>query len=148
MAALHEILVIDDVVVKVATSSCGGHAGMVMGTCGGLIGGTIALDYFFGRPSEQMSNDASKKADIDVLRKAMDTAKILYDKYIEEYGTVLCIAIQQQLFGRHFYFRDPDEFSKFRAAGSATDPTKCMHIVGNAARWTMEILLDKRVVEL
>ena len=55
VAGLHEILEIDDAVVRVASSSCGGQACTVMGTCGGLIGGTIVLDYFFGRPAEAMS---------------------------------------------------------------------------------------------
>jgi C_GCAxxG_C_C family probable redox protein len=148
VAALHEILVMDDLVVKVATSSCGGQAGMAMGTCGGLIGGTIVLDYFLGRPPEGMSNNSSKKADIDALMRALGSAKLLFDEYIEEYGTVFCASIQQQLFGRHFYFRDPDELRKFREAGSRTDHTKCMHIVGNAALWTMQILLDKDVIEI
>jgi hypothetical protein len=43
--ALHEILDFDDVVVKVATSVCAGHAGEVIGTCGALIGGTMVLDW-------------------------------------------------------------------------------------------------------
>lgn len=49
VAGLHEILDIPDIIVKVATSSCGGQVIMVMGTCGGLIGGTMVLDYCFGR---------------------------------------------------------------------------------------------------
>ena len=40
-AALHEILDFEDVVVRVLTSSCGGQADQVAGTCGGVIGGTI-----------------------------------------------------------------------------------------------------------
>ena len=50
-AALHELVDIDDVVVRVATSSAGGHIGEVVGTYGGLLGGTLILDYFFGRPA-------------------------------------------------------------------------------------------------
>ncbi|MFX0202482.1 MAG: C-GCAxxG-C-C family protein [Candidatus Hodarchaeota archaeon] len=148
VAGLHEILDIDDVVVKVATSSCGGQAGMGMGTCGALIGGTMVLDYFFGRPSEGMSDKASKKADFKTLGNALGVAKLLYDKYVKEYGTILCPAIQQQLFGRHYFLLDPDDQEKFEKAGGHSDPSKCIHIVGNAARWTMEILLNKDVVEV
>ena len=43
-AALKELLGFEDIVVKVATSSCGGQAGLSTGACGGVIGGTIVLD--------------------------------------------------------------------------------------------------------
>lgn len=41
-----------------------------------------------------------------------------------------------------------DEFKKFEEAGAHTDPQKCVRIVGNAARWVMEILIDRGVVQL
>jgi hypothetical protein len=37
---------------------------------------------------------------------------------------------------------------KFQEAGGISDPDKCCRVVGNAARWVMEILLDKGAVEL
>jgi len=36
---------------------------------------------------------------------------------------------------------------KFEKAGGYSAPDKCCHIVGNAARWVMEILLDKGAIE-
>lgn len=146
VAAIHELVDIDDVVVRIATSSCGGHADQVIGTCGGLIGGTIVLDYFFGRPSQKMSYQECVKANLDAFDSAIKVAKRLYDKYIGEYGTIICPHIQVQLFGRHFYFTDTDEARKFEEAGGHSSPDKCCHIVGNAARWVMEILLDKGVL--
>ena len=74
-------------------------------------------------------------------------AKLLYDKYIKEYGTIVCPHIQVQLFGRHYYILDPDDRKKFEEAGAHSTPDKCCHVVGNATRWTMEILLDKDAVE-
>ena len=142
VATLHELLGFDDVIVKVASSSGGGQAGQAVGTCGGLIGGTIVLDYFFGRPVEDISYT-------DIVKppwEAMEVAKLLYDRYIKEYGTIICPHIQAQLFGRHFYVPDPGDMEKFEKAGGHTD--KCPHLVGNAARWVMEILLDKDAVEL
>jgi len=142
VATLHELLGFDDVIVKVASSSCGGQAGQAVGTCGALIGGTIVLDYFFGRPVEDISYT-------DIVKppwEAMEVAKVLYDRYIREYGTIICPHIQAQLFGRHFYFPDPEDMEKFEKAGGHED--KCPHVVGNAARWVMEILLDKGGIEL
>jgi hypothetical protein len=147
-AALHELLEFDDAVVRAANSSCGGQAISVMGTCGGVIGGTMVLDTFLGRPVEAMSSDPSKKADTERLRSAIKTARLLCDRFVQEYGSILCPAIQMKLYGRTYYLSDPDEFQKFLKAGGHSDPTKCMHIVGNASKWTMEILLDKGVVEL
>lgn len=147
-AGIHEIIDIPDIIVKAATASCGGQAAMVMGTCGGLIGGTMVLDYFFGRPIEGMSNTKAKKADFETQGNAIGIGKVLYMKFIDEYGTILCPFIHQQLFGRQYFFLDADDMEKFEAAGGHSDPTKCVRVVGNAARWTMEILLDKGVVEL
>jgi hypothetical protein len=147
-AALHELLNIDDVVVKVASSSCGGQAIQVVGTCGGLIGGTMVLDYFFGRPVKNTSYQEFIRDNMKPLMGGLETARLLYDKYIEEYGTIICPHIQVQLFGRSYYLADREELKKFNEAGAHSDPTKCGRITGNAARWVMEILLDKDAVEL
>jgi len=146
VAALHELLGFDEVVVRVATSSHAGYAGLVVGTCGGLVGGAIVLDYYFGRPVKNMSYRECIQANLEPLRDDTGVAKVLYYKYIKEYGTIICPHIQVQLFGRHYYL--PDEGEKFEKAGAHSDPKKCCHIVGNAARWVMEILLNKGAVEL
>ena len=148
VATIHEMLDIDDIVVKVATSSAGGQAGQVVGTCGGLIGGTMILDYFFGRPVENLSCTECTQANLDPLFNAVGIAGLLYEKYVREYGTIICPHIQAQLYGRHFYFLDEEEMAKFEKAGGHTDsPKSACHIVGNAARWVMDILLDKGAVE-
>jgi len=148
VATLHELLDIDDVVVRVATSSAGGQAAQVMGTCGGLIGGTMILDYCFGRSAENISYQESIEANLKPLMDAIGVAKLLYDKYIEEYGTILCPHIQVQLYGRHFYFPDPDQMEKFEEAGGHSNPEKsCCRVTGNAARWVMEILINKGAVK-
>jgi hypothetical protein len=148
VAALHRVLDFDDSLVRAANSSCGGQAVQVMGTCGGLIGGTFVLDYYFGRPVEKLSDKEFVQENVDILINAVGIAKLLYDKYLEEYGTILCPHIHAQLFGRHFYLMDPQEVEIFEAAGGHSDPDKCVNVVGNAARWTMEILLDKGAAEL
>jgi hypothetical protein len=147
-ATLYEFLEINDAVVRAANSSCAGQASTGLGTCGGVIGGTMVLDYFLGRPVEAMSSEPSKKPEIERFRNAIWTAKLLCDRFAQEYGSILCSAIQTKLFGRTYYLSDPDEYQKFLKAGGHSDPTKCMRVVGNASKWTMEILLDKGVVEM
>jgi C_GCAxxG_C_C family probable redox protein len=146
VAALQELLGFEDILVKAATSSCGGQALQLMGTCGALVGGTMVLDYYFGRPLSDMSYQQA--ADRDKLFSATRIAKLLYDEFMKKYGAVSCANIQRKLFGRLYWVTDPDEAAKFEAAGAHIDPDKCMDVVGDAARWTMEILLDKRAILL
>lgn len=146
VAALQELLGFEDVVVRVATSSCGGQAMQLMGTCGALVGGTIVLDYYFGRALKDMSYQ--RKASREKLLRASGTAKLLYDQFVKKYGAVSCANMQRKLFGRLYWVTDPDEAAKFEAAGAHSDPDKCMDVVGDAARWTMEILLEKNAIQL
>ena len=145
-AALHEILGFDDVVLKVATSSCGGQAGLSSGVCGGVIGGTIVLDYFLGRPVALLSATETKPQSLDALSDAMEVARMLGDRFIKRYGSILCPQVQTSLYGRSFNLQNSEEWEAFIAAGAHSDPTKCMSVVGNATRWTLEILMDKRIV--
>ena len=148
VAALHELLEIDDVVVKVSTSLLGGSALQGVGTCGGLAGGCIVLDYYFGRPVEKMSYQERIQANIDAVGAAFEAPLLLADKYWKEYGTIICAQIQRQLFGRFYYLIDPEEFENLEKAGAHSDPKKCGHIIGNAARWVMEVLLDRGAIKL
>jgi C_GCAxxG_C_C family probable redox protein len=148
VAALHEVIGFDSVIVKVTTSLCGGTASQAVGTCGALAGGIIVLDYFFGRPAEQMSCEVMIQDNVMALESAQEAPKELVKKYIGKYGTINCAGILTQKFGRPFYLDDPDEFRKLEEAGGHTDPQKCMDVVGQAASWVMEILLDKGAVEL
>lgn len=142
VAALHRLLDFPEVIVKAASSNAGGTALQLMGTCGGLVGGIMVLDTFFGRPFEHMSDtEIIQDPNIDDLGAAHPKAKALYDKYNSEYGTIICANIQRRLFGRTYYLADADEMQKFNADGGHSDPKKCPRMVGNAARWVMEIIL-------
>ena len=148
VAALHELLEIDDVVVKVATSLSGGTAEQFSGTCGALSGGLIALAYFFGRPVEKLSYQERIQDNVDALFATFPAPQLLADKFWKQYGTILCPHIHRQLFGRTWWLLDPDELDKFEKAGGHSAPDKCCHVTGTGARWVMEILLDKGAVEL
>jgi hypothetical protein len=142
VAAIHRLVKMDDVVVKVATSLCGGNSLNMLGACGGISGGIIALDYFFGRPVERMACQADLQADTDAVGEAASITGLLVDKYVQHFGSYLCCNIQRKLYGRFYWVRDEQESSKLVAAGAHEGPAKCNDVVGNAARWTMEILLD------
>ncbi len=144
VAAMHEIFEMDDVVVRVATSSAGGQAARVTGTCGALIGGTIALDCFFGRPLQDLSYSDRMSSNVESLHKAVAIAGRLYEKFIAEYKTIICPHIQTQLYGRHFYISDEEEMAKFIQAGGHGDSSRsCCNLVGLASRWVVEILIEQ-----
>ena len=107
------------------------------------------LDYFTGRPFEHMSDkEIIEDPNVNDLSAAIEVAKWLPKKYMEEYGSINCVNIQFQIYGRPFYLEDPDEMKKLEEAGGHSNPEKCPRVVGNAAKWTMEILLDKGAVTL
>jgi hypothetical protein len=145
VAALHEILGFDDMVVKVATSQEGGTARQFMGACGAVAGGVIVLDYYFGRPVENMSYKESIQANRDKLEAASKPPMLLVDKFVKEYGTYTCIQMQRHLFGRIYCLTEPNEWEKFVEAGNVE---KCDDVVGKAVRWVIEILLDEGAIEL
>ena len=153
VAALHDIIGFEDIIVKVSNSLSGCQASHFMGTYGGILGGTMVLDYFFGRPYDTLSDKEFRQEREDALMSATQTVKLLYYRYVDEYGTTLCPSLQVKFFGRVFYFADPGDVEKFVEAGGHDDPRtvekmSCCHLVGNAAKWTTEILLDKGVIEL
>ena len=149
VAALYQVLGFPDVLVKAACSNAAGTAWQLVGTCGGLVGGIMILDYYFGRPIEHMSTDeVIMDPNINDLFASQPIARLLFNKYIENYGTITCANIQQQIFGRVFYLEDMEEFQKLEDAGGHSDPQKAPRIVGNAARWALEVLLDKEAVKI
>jgi hypothetical protein len=149
VAALYRVLDFPDVLVKAACQNAGGAALQLVGSCGGLVGGIMVLDSFFGRPFEHMSDkEVIEDPNLSDLFKAQQVARLLPKKYIQEYGTIICAHIQHQLFGRVFYLEDEEEFRKFEEAGGHSNPENCPRIVGDAARWTLEILLDEGGVAL
>ena len=142
-AALKEILGFEDIVVQIATSACGGQAGLATGVCGAVIGGTIVLDYYLGRPSAMLSATETIPGSVEKLENAMEAARSLCNRFIDRYSSILCPGVQTRIYGRSFDLQDP-VWQAFMDAGAHTDPTKCMSVVGNAARWTLEILMDTK----
>ncbi|MFZ5645909.1 MAG: C-GCAxxG-C-C family protein [Bacillota bacterium] len=142
VAAFHEVLGLDDSVVKVSTSLCGGVALQSIGTCGALSGGIMVLDYFFGRTVKEV-----QERDSFPILLAQQVAKELFAKFLTKYHTVICMGIIIQYYGRPYYFEDPDDAQELLELGTHS-AEKCGGIVGQVARWVMEILIEKGAVEV
>jgi len=146
VAALHEMLGFESAIVKIASSSCGGHAGCSVGTCGAVVGGTIVLDYYLGRPAELLSATSEIQEGQDALKSVMEVSGAFCKRFNDEYGSILCPGIQTKLYGRSFNLQDPSDWDAFMEAGAHTDSTKCMRVVGNAAEWVLEMLMEKKAI--
>ena len=143
-AAFHQLIGFDNNIVRALTTASGGHVDQVVGTCGALIGGVAVLDYFFGRDVEEMS--FTEPVDIEPKLRAMEQSVKLYERFLKKWGATHCSLLTRQIYGRMFWFSDPDDLVKLGEAKDRVAPNSCWNVVGNAARWTMEILIDNGIV--
>ena len=117
--------------IKASTALAAGVARMGE-TCGGLIGGIMALGLEFG--SEDMSL-------FDRYADTMRISRELFIKFRDQYGTVKCAEIQEKLLGRRYdFFKEEDREAWYREGGLE----KCPSVCAAAAGLTAEIILDHR----
>lgn len=136
LAAIQDTLGMEnEAVFKAGTGLAAGVCGTGTGACGGLTGGIMMISSKIGRERKNFK-------DAEGIRfKTRELALKLYHKFVEEYGSSNCCEIQQKLFGRSYNLLDPAEYEAFDKAGAHID--KCPSVVGNAAKWTVEILLEQ-----
>jgi C_GCAxxG_C_C family probable redox protein len=144
LAAIQDTLDIrNDELVKAAMTLSGGIAMSHQGTCGAVTAGVMAINSLYGR---ERKNFVGKPTDLTPYI----LAKKLADKFASVYGSILCGPIQEKLYGRIFnliepkegFVRDQTEYEAFEKAGGLSEQG-CAGIAGNAAKWTVEILLDE-----
>jgi C_GCAxxG_C_C family probable redox protein len=135
LASLKETLHIgDDHVFQAAHGLTGGTSLSTEGTCGALVGGVMALSCLVGRTYQEFQAGEKK-------RRVFKYTKMLYDRFIEEYGSPLCCDVQKKLFGRSYRLDDKEEYAAFEQAGAHVD--KCPSVAGNVAKWTVDIILSE-----
>ena len=133
LAAIQDTLDMrNDALFKAGTGFAGGMGVTGVGPCGALSGGVMAISSQIGRERQNIKDPER------IRWTAYDLTKKLYEKFVEEYGGGTCKEIQKKLFGRSFNLRDPNEYKEYEKAGGHA--TKCPSVVGNAAKWTVEIL--------
>ncbi len=123
----------EESVVKAADCLAGGTCLSTDGTCGALVGGLMAISSIAGRDYEKFSKG-------DRRRRVFQPSKKLYEKFKEEYGSILCKDIHKMLFGRTFNLMDKQEYQEFEDMGAHVD--KCPEVSGKTAYWTVEIILN------
>ena len=113
----------------------GGAGDSTRAMCGGLSAGIAAISQRFGRQLGDLGNESQPDFTCNEL------VRQLMGRYEEEFGSFICADIQTRLMGQVFDFSDPSAWDTFLAAGG--HEVKCPHVVGSAARWTVEILQNK-----
>ncbi|MGQ9639785.1 MAG: C-GCAxxG-C-C family protein [Candidatus Bathyarchaeia archaeon] len=132
-AAASKVMKIGDAkIFKAIDPIAGGFSRSGDGTCGALSGGAAAIGCKYGR--EEFSNPGDRE-------KCMRLTMKLHDRFMEEYGSVICKDVQKKIMGRSFNLWDPKDYEEFEKAGGHTD--KCPDVVGKVAKWTVEILWDE-----
>jgi C_GCAxxG_C_C family probable redox protein len=129
----------NDIIFKAATALAGGGGRAIDGSCGSYTGAILFFGSIVGRERDDFVDEAK------VRLKTHDLAKKLHDKFIQEYGSVICRDIQTKKMGRAYYLIDPDEYKKFLDAGA--HDIHCLEVVGKAAKWAAEILLEAKLAK-
>lgn len=139
MAALQDVFDLrNDDVFKAMTGYAGGGGITGSAGCGGYVAGILFLSMLKGRERDNF-------ADPERIRfESFALARKLHDKFIAEYGTVICRDIHTKVLGRPYYLPDEDEYTKFDDAGAHS--RVCPEVVGNAAKWVAEIVIQENLL--
>ena len=119
-------------IFKAAFGFAGG-VGNMSKMCGALSAGAMMISLEHGRDLKDLPNQVEEER-----RECLRMVRDLLERFVEEYGSVECADVHRKLFGRTFNQWDEDEFQEFLRLGGHDD--KCTSVVGNVARWTVEIL--------
>ena len=123
----------DDAVFKAATGLAGGTGLIGNAGCGAYTGGVLFIGQLIGRKRENFKESSSRTGIFKIIGE-------FHDRFIEEYGSIICSDIQKKIFGRSFNLLDKDDWVLFEKMGGHRD--KCPVVVGKAAVWMVEIVLN------
>jgi len=136
LAALQDVFDIRDDPVFRSASGLGGGVGMsLLGSCGALTGGAMAISQLFGRTREEHEDPQKKRM------RAYRLCDRLARRFMQEYGAVTCEAIQRRCLGRSYDLWDEEDYGAFDQVAYRQE--KCLDVVGKGAVWAAEIILDE-----
>ncbi|TET45730.1 MAG: C_GCAxxG_C_C family protein [Dehalococcoidia bacterium] len=138
VAALQDVFDIrNDDIFKASTGLAGGSALTCEGSCGAYVGALLVLGHLVGRERDKFDDPEGVRFTTHKLSGK------LRQKFIDEYGSIICRNIQTKVLGRYYYLADPQEFEKFHNAGA--HDIHCPKVVGNASKWMTEIIQEAKL---
>jgi C_GCAxxG_C_C family probable redox protein len=124
----------DERTFKAASGLAGGVGLSAEGSCGALTGGVMAIGLLHGRELATLHDPENRRF------TAYRLAARLHQRFVAEYGSSICQEIHRKTMGRTYRLTDPADWKAFIADGGHSHT--CPSVVGKAARWTCEILLE------
>ena len=109
-------------------------------TCGAVSGAILAISALNGRQFENIDQTAERN-------KTFNLCYRFIDKFKAEYGSIQCKDIQAKLYGRGYEMSKLEDFQAFLADGGH-EPQGCPAVVGNAAKWAVEVLEEDEAAPL
>ena len=136
LAAVYDTLQWQYDAIFKSLSGIAGGVGMVNdGNCGAYIAGALILGNQVGRDRSDFEDKSGRRFE------AYRLARRLRAYFIEKYGEVSCGQIHSAIFGRQFNLLEPEQMADFDHMGGHS--SKCPDVVGDAARWIVEILAEE-----
>jgi C_GCAxxG_C_C family probable redox protein len=120
-----------------SASGLGAGVGLTgKGQCGGLSGAVMVLSQVYGRELNQIDDPEKKRY------AGFHLGRRMVQRFLDQYGTVTCQEIHVKLMKRTFDLWDPEDKASFEERGA--HDRICPSVIGNAARWAAQLMLEKR----
>lgn len=129
---------VDREVFKGMAGFHGGGACEIDGSCGAYASSIYFISLRYGRELDSLGEDPDDPSASKVSQRMDEVIKKIHDRFIEEYGSVICCSIHRKVYGRPYYLVDSDDMRKFEEKGG--HDWGCTSVVGKAAQWTVEVL--------
>ena len=116
-----------------ASLSLAAGTGAASGSCGAYCSGLLSVGLKFNCSLENEIKNPELQEESGIKFKEYR------DRFLSEWGTVMCPVIQEKLFGRKFDLTDPDQDAEFVALEDHLE--KCSEVVCSATRIAAEMIL-------
>lgn len=133
LLGLKEIL--DDIPEEMITASLSlaGGTGSASGSCGAYCCGLLAVGLKYNAPlAEELKNPAVKQKDAAKFNEYRN-------RFLKEYGTIMCPELHKKIFGRAYDLADPTDHEAFLSIPGHEE--KCAEVVAVATRLAAEMIL-------
>jgi hypothetical protein len=127
---------LNDEIFRYVGFLAGGGGCQSDGSCGAYCAGLMFLSSKYGRTIKDIET-LDEKGLLKIREKNIPIQQKLHEKFIQEYGTIICQGIHRKLMGRPFWAIDPHDLQLFLDMGG--HEKVCPYVVGNAVKWTIEI---------
>ena len=102
-------------------------------TCGAVTGPLMVMGLIFGRGEQNLS-------DWDTYRSSLVPAGEFCDRFVQEFGSTMCLEIQKGQFGRCYHLTDPEELREFQEADATGH---CSEVVKKAVHFAASVILEE-----